>query len=61
MDEEQAFRDGYIQGWQSIAGPRFQLLEIPAPSAGTSGTKFMQGLMQGIAAAKQQMSELSQV
>jgi len=58
MDNDQSYIDGFLQGWSSVVGPRLDFPEIPAPPIPASGSNFIHGLMEGIAAAKKQIADV---
>ncbi len=58
MGEKQTFLEGFIEGWQSIAGDRLQPPEIATPPTSPVGSKFIHGMMEGIEAAKKRLAEL---
>ena len=55
MDDRQKYIDGYLQGWQSVAGPRLHFPDIPVLSSHPAGSPFIHGLIAGIAAAKNEI------
>jgi hypothetical protein len=60
MDNSQTFESGYLQGWSSVLGPRLHFPEMPSPPIQSSGSLFIHGLMEGIAAAKIQLTDATQ-
>jgi hypothetical protein len=59
MDDQQKYIDGFLQGWQSIAGPRLHFPDIPVLSSRPAGSPFIHGLIAGIAAAKKEIVAVS--
>lgn len=59
MDDQQKYIGGFLEGWQSVAGPRLHFPNIPKPSKPANGSPFIHGLMRGIAAAKYEMAALN--
>lgn len=59
MDDKQKYTAGYLEGWQSVAGPRLHFPDIPNPPSQANGSPFIHGLMKGIAAAKYEMARLN--
>ena len=59
MDDKQKYTAGYLEGWQSVAGPRLHFPDIPNPPNQVNGSLFIHGLMKGIAAAKHEMARLN--
>lgn len=59
MFDRQKFIDGYLQGWQSIAGPRLHFPDIEPPLSYPAGSPFIHGLLKGIAAAKREMAAVA--
>ncbi len=59
MENKQTFIDGFIQGWQSVAGPRLPPPEIQTPATQPSGSKFIHGMIEGIEAAKKKLAGLN--
>lgn len=59
MDDQQKYIDGFLEGWQSVAGPRLHFPSIPNPSKPANGSPFIHGLMKGITAAKNEMAAMS--
>jgi hypothetical protein len=55
MDDRQKYVDGFLQGWQSVAGPRLHFPDIPVLSSRPAGSPFIHGLIAGIAAAKKEI------
>jgi hypothetical protein len=58
MQQGQSYTDGFLQGWTSVLGPRLEFPEIPAPPIQSSGSPFIRGMMEGIAAAKKQLADV---
>jgi hypothetical protein len=58
MAEDRTFMEGYLEGWESIAGPALQPPDIEPPAPRPNGSRFMRGLIEGIEAAKKKLAEL---
>jgi hypothetical protein len=58
LEKKKAFVDGCAKGWQSVIGPKLLIPEIPLHFIERGGSIYIQGLMAGIEAAKDQMAEL---
>lgn len=56
--ESQTFIDGFIKGWQSVAGPRLLPPEIEPPLTRARTSVFLHGMIEGIEAARKKLSEL---
>jgi hypothetical protein len=59
MDDRQKYIDGFLQGWQSVAGPRLHFPDIPVLASPPAGSPFIHGLIAGIAAAKKEIVAVS--
>lgn len=59
MDDQQKYIDGFLEGWQSVAGPRLHFPNIPKPAKPANGSPFIHGLMKGIASAKNEMAAVN--
>jgi hypothetical protein len=56
--EQQTFIDGFIKGWQSVAGSRLRPPDIEPPPTRPRSSKYIHGMLEGIEAAKKKISEL---
>lgn len=56
--ESRTFIDGFIEGWESVAGSRLLPPEIEPPPTRPRKSKFIHGMLEGIEAAKKKISQL---
>lgn len=52
MNSDQAFANGYIEGWGSLIGAVVPMPEIPLYIPRKNGTPYFQGLLDGMATAR---------